>query len=153
MEKQQTKARVAVSCRIDPELRAQLQEEADNCELSLSAYIETLLDHRQIGEHCNPYLCDEIDELEAENERLRSQLAELQQVEKSDDDENDSPANAEIQNLLEKLNETYPDRTPNELLLAALQTALLNSKNNFFIYSISDVWQQPELKQTLFQSK
>lgn len=143
------KAKISVGCRLAPDLRDELLEEAEESGFTLSNYIESLLAHRQMGKYADPYLYDEIDELKAENEKIRTQLVDFQKVEGTSDTENEMDENAEVQKLLQKLNETYPDLMPDELLILALKTALLNSKNNFFIYSISDVLHSPNLTQKL----
>ena len=153
-----TEPKVVVACRIVPELKAQLEDEAAERGETLSSYMDLLINHRELIFEDTDTIESEVMEaaqeyiakLENENTELKNGVDRLvSQVVITDQDLNDKPVQKEtapsliskpymgaiLQNL-EKLCQKHPDHSAEQLLLAASCLALDNG--TFVVYNLKD---------------
>ncbi len=154
-----TDAKIVVACRVLPELKAQLENEAAERGETLSSYLDLLITHR---EHIFEDSTDTVDQelfdknknyiarLEAENTQLQNEVHRLvNQITLTNKELNDRAAEKEkkssllsepyrkaVLENLEKICLKHPNYTSEQLLLASTGLAL---ENGFFVvYNLKD---------------
>jgi DNA repair exonuclease SbcCD ATPase subunit len=156
-----TELKIPISCRVYPDLKSEIEEEAQDEGLTTSMYLEKILVNRHgtqneeedDADFTNVYQYEvENEELKSEVETLTKQIARLEGAnkrlsarnleleawsEKLDifDLENDELD--KLGEMLEKLQKSYPDQSPPQLLLACVHAALKNEDSIFFIHTPS----------------
>ncbi len=146
--------KVVMACRIAPDMKEMLEQEASDNEKSLSAYIEDVISKReelsavefreQEKEKLKVSLEQEMrvnKRLLTENERLRNENAVL---------ENDVRKNQQrlfwlddgdignVTKLVSRLNHKFPKLSNKEILLVSLATSLHNEENSWEIHKMED---------------
>ncbi len=156
-----TELKIPISCRVYPDLKSEIEEEAQDEGLTTSMYLEKILQNRHESQvededetdFVNVYQFEvEIDELKAELESLQEDYIKLeklnqklesknQSLEEStkwlrllDFDENEAQS---LENMLEQLQPEYPGKANSQLVLACLHAALKNEDSIFFIHTPS----------------
>ena len=156
-----TEPKVVVACRIVPELKAQLEDEAAERGETLSSYMDLLITHREHifddtddttefdDEHIEAAR-EYISQLENENTELKIEVNRLlSHVTITNRDLNDKPTEkaatpqilsepykkAVLENL-EKISQKHRDYSPEQLLLASTGLALENG--TFTVYNLKD---------------
>lgn len=164
-----TELKIPVSCRVYPQLKSELEEEAQDEGLTTSMYLEKILNERHDSsekeeeevEFNNVYELEvEIEELKVEVEMLQEQVVKLEKenlkltskheaVELKmrqlkllpfEEEELD-----ELESKLEELQELYPDKSFGQLLLASLHAALENEDSIFFIHTPKGYFEKSEV--------
>lgn len=146
--------KVTVGCRMSPDLREELETEAPDADMTLSSYIEYILTFRVRDRSIyDKYLTliDDYNELVDEyNELIENWESDEPEVEEETILPWLTPAAEErAEVLLQILRNAYPDYKREQLLVSALEVAVLNSKNNFFIYTLEDYFARPKMVENL----
>lgn len=142
-------AKIVVACRVLPELKAQLEDEAAQREESLSSYMDFLINHREhIFDDSDEEMLEDarnfIAQLEQENTRLRNEVNRLnQQIAITSKELNEKipitftdPFKKALSANLEKLCQKHRDYSPEQLVLASTGLALENG--TFTAYNLKD---------------
>jgi hypothetical protein len=148
------KNKVVMACRIEPDLKETLEQEAYNNGLSLSAYIEEVMSKHEV--------IFQVESLEEENEKLQASLRQEVQVHKRVLTENERLRNenaaleydvrknqqrlfwlddvdiANVTKLVSTLNPQFPTLTNKEILLVCLATAIRNEGSSWELYKMKD---------------
>jgi hypothetical protein len=142
-------AKIVVACRVLPELKAELEDEAAERGESLSSYMDFLINHREhIFDESDDEILGEardyIAQLEREKATLSNEVNKLNQritITSKESNEKipitftDSFKKALIANL-ERLCQKHTDYSPEQLLLASTGLALENG--TFTVYNLKD---------------
>lgn len=156
-----TELKIPISCRVYPDLKSEIEEEAQDEGLTTSMYLEKILQNRHDAQvededkadFVNVYQFEvEIDELKAELESLQEDYIKLEKLNQKLESKNqgleestkwlqlidfDDDETQELENLLKKLKPNYPGKANSQLVLACLHAALKNEDSIFFIHTAS----------------
>jgi hypothetical protein len=122
--------KVMVGCRMSPDLKATLESDAEDVGISLSSLIETVLElHYQQS--------DDIDVLQTELNSLRAKATIILPKVVTEND-------LKIEGLVRNLKVDFPNKSADELIIAAL-SLIQSNKQNFFTYDLSDFFNDPDL--------
>ncbi len=146
--------KVTVGCRMSPDLREELETESLDADMTLSSYIEYILTFRVRDRSIyDKYLTliDDYNELVDEyNELIENWEPDEPEVEEETILPWLTPSGEErIELLLKTLRGAYPQHKSEYLMIAALEVAALNSKNNFFTYALEDYFASPKMVENL----
>lgn len=133
---------------MEPDLRDELEMEAAESGMTLSAYIELTLRQRNFGGTEDAY-----NTLWGQYEQLMEQLDELARAFEAVQREKAATnfswltpiSGPQIDRLLGLLGAAFPGREAEDLLIGSLETAALNTQNHFFTYALQDRLARPEL--------
>lgn len=145
--------KVTVGCRMSPNLREELETEAPDSDMTLSSYLEYILTFRVRDRSIyNDYLTliDDYNELVDDYNSLIDEYESDESAEEETILPWLTPGGEErVERLLKHLQGAYPQHKSEYLMIAALEVAVLNSKNNFFTYALEDYFARPALAKNL----
>lgn len=155
-----TELKIPISCRVYPDLKSEIEEEAYEEGLTTSMYLEKILQNRHESQEkeedvdfVNVYQFEvEIDELKVEVESLQDEVVKLRKLNQKLSAKNevleektkwlhlldfDEDEVKELERMLEKLQPSYPAKANSQMVLACIHAALKNEESILFIYTPS----------------
>lgn len=160
--------KIPVSCRVNPDLKYELEAEAQDEGLTTSKYIERLLQDRhessaphekvieiQEDEEMNEMVAEMSEEIFALKRAKRELTEEVESLNKQIEVFEDVPplpamfdfSEDELEAIEEHLNNLrgqYSDQADKDLILASLQTQVKNEKATFFIHTLKAYFEKQE---------